>query len=81
MDVDVLRKELDPATFRPFEIVLVNGATFSVPYPDSLYIPVNRRTGRAPRYVRLHHDEDGTGRTIDPAMIAQIVRRENGDGH
>lgn len=77
MDIEVLRKELDPRTFRPFEIVLVNGTVFPVPYADSLYIPLNRKTGRAPRYVHLH-EEDGTGRTIDPMMIAQVVHHENG---
>lgn len=78
MDVEVLRQALGPKTFRPFDIVLVNGATFPVPYPDSLFVPVNRKTGRAPRYVHLHHEEDGTGRTIDAAMIAQIVHRDDG---
>ena len=78
MDIDVIREALDPRSFRPFEIVLVNGATFAVPYPDSLYVPVNRKTKRPPRYVHLHNEEDSTGRTIDSAMIAQIVRHENG---
>jgi len=78
MDIEVLRKELDPVTFRPFDIVLVNGATFAIPYPDTLFIPEARPGRRVPRFVHLFHEEDGTGRTIDPAMVAQIVHRDNG---
>ena len=83
MDISVLRAEADPRTFRPFDLVLVNGATFHVPFHDSLYIPPERPGQRRRAwYVHLHHEEDGTGRTIDPAMIAQEVHRENGhNGH
>lgn len=82
MDIEELRREVDPTTFQPFEIVLVNGATFPVPYHDSLFVPRNRRSARQPRFVNLYHEEDGTSRTIDAAMIAQIVHRETGlNGH
>ena len=78
MEIDLLRNEVDPRTFRPFEIVLVNGATFPVNYPDSLMLPpVNRKTGRPFRWVSLYED-NSTWRTIDTTMIAQIVRHENG---
>jgi hypothetical protein len=71
-DAGEIRRAMRAQPFQPFQIVMVNGASYTVGHPDFIYIP----PGDRPRKVICFIPADGRGydeRHIDLALIQEVV--------
>lgn len=72
MNVKELRELYSAAPFRPFEIVLPNGATVYVGHPEFMMFSQDYRT------VYAADERDGGTKRIDVKMIVALNESRNG---
>jgi hypothetical protein len=71
MDIEEIRNLYSAAPFKPFEIVLTNGARVLVDHPEFMAFSRDRRTVHV-------YDVDGAGKRIDVKMIIALNGVKNG---
>ncbi len=71
MDPNQLRELYSAAPFRPFEILLTNGARVLVDHPEFMSFTRDYRTVHV-------SDVDGTGKRIDVKLIIALNELKNG---
>jgi hypothetical protein len=72
MDVKELRELYSAAPFRPFEIVLTNGARVYVGHPEFMMFSSDYRT------IYAADERDGSTKRIDIKMIISLDELQNG---
>jgi hypothetical protein len=72
MVVKEIRELYSAAQFRPFEMVLTNGATVNVGHPEFMMFSSDYRTGYAA------DERDGGTKRIDVKMIIALNELKNG---
>ena len=72
MNVKEIRELYSAAPFRPFEMVLTNGATVRVAHPEFMMFSPDFRT------VHAVDDRDGTTKRLDVKMIIAVNELKNG---
>jgi hypothetical protein len=72
MTNDDLRKLVKAEPFRPFDLVLVNGRVVTIPQPDFIAVPTDRRSSLVP----FVDPTDGLGSHFDPRLVVEVRYRD-----